>query len=116
MDTDTEPQPDPVSDPNIATIVDMLLDDTSLACLSVPAALAAETATLLRSTGIQPVAASQVADLLERSLLGDLCLLNLHHCEAVELLLGDITDTALPTAVRAGQIASLFGSRRRAAP
>lgn len=49
-------------------------------------------------------------------MLGDLCLLNQHQCEAVELLLGDVADTALPTAVRAGQIASLFGSRRRTAP
>lgn len=106
---------DPMFDPDVTLLVEMLLDDGALACLSVPAAVSGEAAALLRAVGVHQVAAGKVADVLEQSVLGDLCLLNEHQCDAVELVLGEITETALPAAVRAGQLQALFKARRRTA-
>ncbi|MEY9861370.1 hypothetical protein ABH935_007011 [Catenulispora sp. GAS73] len=117
MDSQTvAPGKDPMFDPDVKLLVEMLLDDKSLACISVPAALSGETAALLRAVGVHQIAAGKVADRLERSVLSGLCLINEHQCDAVELLLGEIAGTALPAAVRADQMATLFKTRRRTAP
>lgn len=105
---------DALFDPDSLLLVEMLLADRSLACLALPAGLGREIAVLLRDSGVQRAAAHQVADVLEASVLGERCLLNLAHCQAIELVLGEFAATALPGAQRAGKLAAIVAAKHDA--
>jgi hypothetical protein len=88
--------------------IEHLLADESLACMNVTAELAVETAALLHADRHHQPLAGQVADMLEGSVMGGLCLLNVAKCTAASFLLEEIAETALPDAVRAADLAGTF--------
>jgi hypothetical protein len=116
---DTPPVPlrtGSIIDNGTAEVLTMLMSDKSTACIGMPASETAEAAALMRSAdGYQPVA-GQLADILEESVLGDRCLLNTALSDAAWLLLTEISETAVPDAVRAGALAAAFKAHQAAAP
>ena len=97
-----------IGDADLDLVLDYLASDTSPVCLAVPAARAAETSTLLRSTVVHRARAEQLATLLDESVIGDRRLLSIPHLNALALLLGEISETALPEARQAEQLAAEY--------
>lgn len=105
MDTETTPS---ILDDSFRLRIEDLLTDESLACMNVTAGLAVQAVELLRAdTHHQPLA-GRVAEMLQGSVLGELCLLNVAKCDAAAFILEEIAETTLPDAVRAGQLAGTF--------
>lgn len=94
--------------------IEHLLADESLACMNVTADLAGQAAVLLRADEHHQPLAGRVARMLEDSVLGELCLLNLGKCLAAAFILEEIADTALPEATRAGELAATLLAHHRA--
>jgi hypothetical protein len=94
-------------------LVEMLLADRSLACMAISAQVGVESAALIRTAGLRSGVAGRLADVLDESVLLECCLLNVPLCDAAAFVLGDIADTALPEAVRAGELAAFFREKSR---
>ena len=88
--------------------IEHLLADESLACMNVTADFAAQAVVLLRADEHHQPLAGQVAQMLQESVLGELCLLNVAKCLAAAYMLEEIAETALPEAGRAGELAGTF--------
>lgn len=94
--------------------IEHFMADVSLACMDVTAAVGGEAAALLCADELHQPVAGRLAQLLEQSLLGERCLLNLGQCFAAFLLFSEIAETALPSAMRAGQLADFFRAKHDA--
>lgn len=95
-------------------IIHFMRDD-SPACIDVTAAIGNEAAALLRADELHQPAADRLAEVLWESVLDERCELNVGQCFAAVLLLSEIAETALPSAVRAGQLAEFFRAKHDAA-
>jgi hypothetical protein len=111
MDTTASAGAYDLLDGDFENYIKSLLRDTSLACMAVSESLGAEAAALLRGAGLRTATATRLADLLDESMLGDRCLLNLGLCDAARILLGEVGETALPAAARAQQLAEIFAAK-----
>jgi len=80
---------------------------------NVTADLAVQAAALLRADSHHQPLAGRVDNMLEGSILAELCLLNVAKCDAAAFILEEIADTALPDAVRVGQLAATFRAHFR---
>lgn len=88
--------------------IEHLLGDESLACMNVTTDLAVLVMVLLCADLHHQPLAGRVAQMLQDSVLGELCLLKVTKCLAAAYMLEEITETALPEAGRVGELAGTF--------